>query len=225
MLGANSQVEDWIRESTLICAIGLPNANWLTSYTNWGICYHNIKMNESFECWYMNTSFVKSAIQYVKVHMNKLLQTHRFQWTYDRIIIVLAINKQIMNMGTFSSMCLVINQIIVWWFFVKRLDPTTIWEFILWELCIIIKYYWFEYGCKSKNIKYIFYCQDKKLRFFLHAILWENIIAYEEWINKQSFKFCDLFWPMVIAWIKRQPICEGEGIIVYEHTFSFKDLQ
>ena len=58
-----------------------------------------------------NTGFVKSAIQYVKVHMNKLLQTHRFQWKYDHVLIVLAINKQIIILGTFISMCLVINQI------------------------------------------------------------------------------------------------------------------
>ena len=37
--------------------------------------------------------FVKSAIQYVKVHMNKLLQTYKIQWKYDHIITVLVINK------------------------------------------------------------------------------------------------------------------------------------
>ena len=33
-----------------------------------------------------NTGFVKIAIQYGKVHMNVLLQTHRFQWKYDQIL-------------------------------------------------------------------------------------------------------------------------------------------
>ena len=39
-----------------------------------------------------NIDFVKNAIQYVQVHMNKLLQTRRFHWKYDHIIIVLVLN-------------------------------------------------------------------------------------------------------------------------------------
>ena len=47
-------------------------------------------------------------------------------------------------------------------------------EFNLWHLSLVIIYYQFEYGCKSKNIEYIFYGQDKNLRYFIHAILWKT---------------------------------------------------
>lgn len=52
----------------------------------------------------MNIGFVNSVYKYVKVRMNKLLQTHRFPGIYDHIIHVLVINKGLLNMGTINKL-------------------------------------------------------------------------------------------------------------------------
>ena len=49
----------------------------------------------------LNKGFVKSALQYVKVHMNNFLEIYKFHWKYDHFIIILVRKIKNIDMGTF----------------------------------------------------------------------------------------------------------------------------